>query len=267
VKPDPDISVIIPSYKGPYLVKTIQSVLDNFETDFEVVPVIDGYDLKVTLPDDPRVRPVFHEKNMGMREAINTGVARSSGRNLMRSDEHCLFGKGFDRIILDTIEPNWIVVGRRFFLDPEKWEVMDDKPPIDFEKLIILDKPHKGVRKFSAVSWKDRNRRMRRFQIAETMAMQGSVWVMPRWWWNRVIGRLQTEGYGPLYQDTTEMLFKTWRAGGRLVLNKNTFYAHKHRDFNRSHQYPVEKAIPEWAYALSMWEQEYQEVIRKRWSI
>jgi len=203
---------------------------------------------------------------MGMREAINHGVEISTSPYIMRTDEHCAFGPGFDKIILESMQPNWIVTARRYFLDIEKWEIMNDKPPIDFEKLIILDKPHKGIKKFSAVSWKKRNAEFKDIAIAENMAFQGSFWCMSKAWWNSVIVKLQTEGYGSLYQDTTEMLFKTWRAGGKLMLNKDTFYAHKHRDFNRSHQYPVEKAKPEWLYALNFWKDDYEEV-RKKWNV
>lgn len=261
-----DISIIIPSYKDPYLYDTIWSIIDNFETDFEIIPVVDGYEPFEPLDFHPRIRPIFHKKNRGMREAINSGVRAAKGKYLMRSDEHCMFAEGFDRVILETIEDNWIVVGRRFFLDPERWIVMDDKPPIDFEKLVVIEKPDKGIMKFSAVSWKRRNKEMKDVMLAETMAMQGSCWVMPRSWWDGVISELQTEGYGPHYQDTTEMLFKTWRAGGKLMLNRNTWYAHRHRDFNRTHQYNTSKAIPEWQYALDTWHDDYQK-IRKKWNV
>ena len=48
------------------------------------------------------------------------------------------------------------------------------------------------------------------------------------------------------------------------MLNKNTWYAHKHRSFNRTHHYPTEKAIPEWKYALEKWLPDYER-IRKKW--
>ena len=44
---------------------------------------------------------------------------------------------------------------------------------------------------------------------------------MKRSWWDRVIGELQTEGYGPLYGDSHEIVFKTWQAGGHLMVNKD----------------------------------------------
>ncbi len=258
------LSVVIPSHNDVYLHKTIDSLLTNAEGDIEIIPVLDGYKPKVPIKDDPRIRVQTHGVNRGMREAINTGVAASRGQYLMRVDEHCMFGPGFDRLWLEGIEDNWIVDARRYFLDPVKWEVMP-KRPIDYEKLLIITKPT-GRRKFSAVEWKSRGRERADILLDEKMALQGSVWVMSKKWWESVIVRLQTEGYGTHYQDTTEMLFKTWAAGGKLMINKKTWYAHKHRDWNRTHDYPGDKADASFRYALETWEKDYKEVA-KRWGV
>jgi len=260
----PTLSVVIPSYKDPFLFKTIESIQKNFTGSYEIIPVIDGYKLERPLPEHPSIRPVVLEKNGGMRNAINSGVRAARGQYLMRTDEHCMFAPGFDTAMLRRIEDNWIVVPRRFYLDPYKWEVMADKGYVDYEKLVILDPPR--PRKFSGVKWIERSRRRRKVSLDETMAFQGSCWVMPRSWWEKVIVALDSNGYGPHYQDTTEMLFKTWRAGGKLMLNKATWFAHKHREFNRTHQYPTERAIPEWQFALDTWMEDYAKV-KERWGI
>jgi glycosyltransferase involved in cell wall biosynthesis len=258
------LSIIIPSHNDLYLHKTIASLLDNAQGEIEIVVVLDGYDPFREITTDPRVRIVRHAINRGMREAINTGVAKSTGEYLMRVDEHCMFSTGYDRILLDGIQDDWIVTPRRFFLDPVKWEVMP-KRHIDYEKLLIVEKPG-GRRKFSAVEWKGRARERADIMVDETMAMQGSVWIMSRKWWESVIVRLNSNGYGTHYQDTTEMLFKTWKAGGKLMVNKNTWFAHKHREFNRTHNYPGDLADASFRYALDLWEADYKEV-KERWGI
>lgn len=259
----PALSIVIPSHNDRYLHQTIRSLLDNARGSIEIIPVLDGY-IPATDPKvDDRVRPIFVGVNKGMRESINRGVEMSLGEYIMRVDEHCMFGLAYDTILLKNIEPNWIVTPRRFYLDVEKWEVMD-KPPVDYEKLVIIEKPDKGIRKFSGVAWPARTRERKDIVVDETMCMQGSCWVMPKSWWENVIVRLDSNGYGTHYQDTTEMLFKTWAAGGKLMVNKGTWFAHKHRSFNRTHQYPVTKAIPEWQFALDKHKEEY-EVIRRKW--
>jgi glycosyltransferase involved in cell wall biosynthesis len=257
------LSVIIPSYKDPLLKKTVESLLENSELpkdQIEIICVLDGY---WTAPiDDPRVKVLHLGKNRGMREAINAGVLVSTGEFIMRTDEHCSFGPRYDRILTERFKDDWIVYPMRYYLDVEKWEIMDIPPNI-YNKLLI-DTNHG---KFSGVDWKSRAIERKEKMIDESMAMQGSCWIMKRSWWDKVIGELQTEGYGPLYQDSHEMVFKTWQAGGRLMVNKNTWHAHKHRNFSRTHNYGSREAKPGWDFSLKVWGDYYNNVIRKKWKI
>jgi len=256
------LSVVIPSYRDPLLNKTITGILESAEGDIEIIPVYDGY-VPDELVQDPRVWPVFLKENVGMREAINAGVRASKGEYLMRTDEHCMFAPGFDTEILSEIEDNWIVTAKRYFLDVEKWEVMDIEPVI-YEKLDILD--NERWTKFHGQRWKSRDKERKDFMVDKTMAMQGSFWIMSRKHWDTVIKNLQPE-YGTLYQDSTEMIMKTWQAGGELMINKNTWYAHKHVSFNRTHSYPKEEARKSFKYALDKWGQYYSEVVKPKWGI
>jgi len=261
------LSVVIPSYKDPLLHGTINSILDNSALggELEIIVVLDGYWTKSNIIDDPRVRIVHLGKNRGMRGAINAGVLVASGEYMMRTDEHCVFAKGFDKEIIDNMEDNWIVTARRYFLNPVEWEIMD-MPYVDYEKLVI-----QGDKKFCGQKWHSRTRERRGMMIDETMAMQGSFWIMKKSWWDKVIVELDTEGYGPLYQDSHEMVFKTWKAGGKLMLNKNTWYAHKHRSFSRTHS----NGTPEnpsnndacFKYSLDTWKDYYLNDIKLKWKI
>lgn len=258
------LSVVIPSYKDPLLQKTIESLLVNAQGDVEVIAVLDGYWPKTPMIDDPRVRYIHLGGNRGMREAINAGVAVASGEFLMRTDEHCAFGKGYDVILSRDCEPDWIVTPRRYFLDPITWTVMDI-PPVDFMKLKIARAG--SVRKFSGVeSPGDPSQ-----PIQESMAMQGSCWFMRKSWWDKIIGELQNEGYGPHYQDSHEMVFKTWQHGGKLMVNKNTWHAHKHRSFPRTHNNGTEQNPSNneacWTYSLEQWEQYYERDIKPLWGM
>jgi len=62
------------------------------------------------------------------------------------------------------------------------------------------------------------------------------------------------------------MVFKTWKAGGKLMLNKNTWFAHKHRSFSRTHNYGIKEATPGWKYSLDKWKDYYKE-IKEKWKI
>jgi glycosyltransferase involved in cell wall biosynthesis len=260
------LSVIIPSYKDPLLFKTIQSLLDTSELpkdQLEIIAVWDGYypDSSLII-EDPRVRYVHLGKNRGMRGAINAGVEVSRGEFIMRTDEHVMFDQGFDKKMTDACQPNWIMTAIRYFLDPVKWEVMKDIPPFIYEKLKIRDNM-----KFEGQRWPSRDKKRAHKMIDHTMATQGSVWVMPRSWWDKVIGELQTEGYGTMYQDSHEMIFKTWKAGGELMLNKNTWFAHKHYSFPRSHRYGSQDQDPSIKFCLDTWLEYYETVVKPRWKI
>jgi glycosyltransferase involved in cell wall biosynthesis len=256
------LSCIIPSYRGidPYLPKTVRSLLDNAEGQVEVIVVLDGGWCEPV--NDPRVHYLHKGRNEGMREAINSGVQIARGDFLLRSDEHCAYSRGYDLILTKDCPEGHIVTPRRYFLDPVKWERMD-KRPIDYEKLLI----HRQYPKFTGEEWRSRAKERKDILVDETMMMQGSCWCMRKSWWDKVIVRLETEGYGPMYGDQLEMAMKTWQAGGKLMVNKNCWFAHKHRDFKRVHHYPTERALPEWKYALDKWLPYYNEVIKPRWKL
>lgn len=258
----PLVSVIIPSYKDPYLLSTIQSLLDGASSDLEIIPVLDGYWPEKVYPD-PRVKYLHLGANRGMRRAINSGISLAKGQYLMRSDEHCAYAKGWDAAMIEACAENAIVTPRRYFLDPTTWTVMD-LPPWDYERLEIRD----GV-KFEGRHWRQRERERGHLEVDETMSMQGSCWMMRKAWWEKVIGELDHEHYGPLIQDSHEMIFKTWKAGGKLLVTKKTWFAHKHVSFSRTHnQGTVEnpaRCDEGYAYALKTWKSYYEEVIRPRW--
>lgn len=260
------LSVIVPDYKDPLLHKTIDSLLDNsgLGDQLEVIAVLDGCVSNKPFRRDERLRVVRLGKNVGMREAINTGVRVSRGEFIMRTDEHCTFGDRYDLLMTSTCQPNWIMTARRYFLDPEKWEVMD-LPPVDYERLKVRDIGN-GAFKFEGVVWHSRAKERKDIPIDETMAMQGSMWLMPKSWWE-TIGELQTEGYGTMYQDSHEMVFKTWQKGGKLMVNKNTWFAHKHVSFPRTHQYSREEWEPCVKYAYETWKDYYFNEIVPKWGL
>ncbi len=256
------LSVVIPSYHDPLLFKTIDSLLATSELgdQLEIIAVFDGYWPTIPVIEDLRVRYVHLGTRVGMREAINSGVRLARGEFIMRTDEHCIFGQGFDRIMTDSCQPNWIMTATRYALDPVKWEKMDI-PPFIHEKLKIRDGKFEGQR------WPSRDKAMEKEGVSETMAMQGSVWLMPRKWWNDIIGELDTEHYGEMYQDQHEMIFKTWKAGGKMMLNKKTWFAHKHYSFPRTHSYGSQADDPKIGYCLATWRDYYTKDVAPLWKI
>lgn len=204
-----------------------------------------------------------------MRGAINAGVRIAKGEFIMRTDEHSCFAPGYDAILSRDCKSNWIMTPRRYFLDVDKWEVMD-LPYIDYERLTIQNVSD-GVRKFAGRPDPRMAEKRKDIMIDETTAMQGSCWFMPRQWWIDVIVELDGERYQPLYQDSHEMVFKTWKAGGKLMVNKNTWHAHKHRSFPRTHNNGTKENPSNnelcWAAMLEDWEDYYLTEIKPKWGL
>jgi len=239
------LSIVIPSFKDPLLQRTVDEILEKAEGEIEIIVVLDGYTPEKPLKENPRVRVLKFEENQGMRAAINFGLSASQGEYVMKTDEHCSFDKGFDIKLLSNIEDNWIVVPRRYRLDTEKWEIMED--PIDYERL-LTDRPDK----IGGVQWGKRALERKDILLDETMVFQGSCWVMSRKHWN-FLGGLQQEGYGKFAQEAIEIALKTWLSGGKVMVNKNTWYAHKHRKFGRPYRTNSPEIDAGNKYSMNFW--------------
>lgn len=227
------ISVIIPSRSPIYLQRTIDDLLEKAEGEIEIIVVLDGYWPDPILKDDPRV-VILHagtvHDNIGMRAAISQGMAIAKGEYVMKIDEHCLLDQGYDLKLTADCEDNWMVVPRRYRLDPEKWEVVQDgRPPIDY---MYLEYPY--VRAYDrtcglhGVEWKRPERED--ILIDDTMSWQGSCYFAKKSYWEQLFpDGMDSENYGTFTQEAQEIGNKVWLTGGRLVVNKKTWYAHWHK--------------------------------------
>jgi hypothetical protein len=132
-----------------------------------------------------------------------------------------------------------------------------DTPPVSYERLVVQSV--EDLRKFTGMPTETTQT-----GLIESQAMQGSMWLMPRAWWDKVIVGLQSEGYGTHLQDSHEMVFKTWQAGGKLMINTDTWFAHKHVSFPRTHNYGGEEAKQAVKYSYETWKDYYQE-LKQQW--
>lgn len=236
------LSIVIPSYLDKDLQRTIDDLRQKARGDIEILAVLDGYDdaiMGATI--------IRNETRLGMRGAINRGVEASHGEYILKCDAHCMFDEGYDVKLLSVIENNWIVVPRRYKLDTDHWVLYDDLP-IDYEKLII-NRPDR----ICGTPWNTRALERKDILLDETMVFQGSCYVLSRMHWDW-LGGLQEEGYGTFTQEPIEICLKTWLGGGKVMINKNTWYAHKHRNHGRTYRFSSSKEIdPGNAYSRDFW--------------
>src|SRR3990167_4654120 len=133
------LSIIIPSRNDEYLQKTIDDLLKKAEGAIEVIVVLDGYWPDPVLINNPRVVIIHHgtfHNSRGMRDSINAGMAIAKGEYVMKIDEHCMVDQGYDVKLIADCEDNWVVIPRRYRLDADKWEIIEDgRQPIDYMKI------------------------------------------------------------------------------------------------------------------------------------
>jgi len=87
----PKVSVVIPVYNGArYLSVAVESILHQTFTDFELIIIDDGStDETWTILNnfnDPRLRLVQNEKNIGVSKSANKGLALAQGMYIARMD-------------------------------------------------------------------------------------------------------------------------------------------------------------------------------------
>lgn len=228
------LSIIIPSRQPQYLQKTIDDILAKAEGEVEVIVIFDGYWPKPMITGDKRVI-LFHQGTLhdsfGMRAAINKGVAISKGEYIMKCDEHVMFDQGFDKKLIADCEDNWVVIPRRYRLDAEKWEIIEDgRPPVDYMRIDYpYQRPLDKTCGLHGAEDRERYHAKKDLLIDDCMTMQGSCYFMSRKHWDTTIKEMNDVVYGPFTQEAQEISNKTWLSGGRVIVNKKTWYAHMHK--------------------------------------
>lgn len=251
------------------MANTVKDVLASAEGDVEVIVVYDGrWPEPEEMPEpDSRLIQMYHgviHDNKGMKASINAGVLVSSGEYIMKLDEQCAMGPGWDTILKADCQDDWVVIPRRWRLEPETWTLTKDsegdtRRPIDYMYVEYpYLKPLDKTQGLHGAEWKRPERD--NIMIDDTPTSQGSCYFLKRSWWD-VIGPLNDVEYGPFTMEAQEITLGTWFRGGRVVVNKNTYYAHWHKgskgkgyaftnDQYRRHQEGMEKGR---LYAIDYW--------------
>jgi glycosyltransferase involved in cell wall biosynthesis len=259
------LSVIIPSRNvstWPYTQKTVNDLFEKAVEEIEVVIVFDGYVLNPPLNPHKNLTIIYHPEAQGMRPSINEGVSVAKGKYIMKSDDHCMFAKGYDKALKDNCASDWLAVPSRYSLKGEEW--ICGYGPIDY---LYLTYPYNLDDQFGfgfhGKKWHgkygltggyfDREKERKGILIDDMLSFQGSCWFMHKSYFNK-IGGMQQEGYYD-HQEAQELGFKVWLSGGRCIVNKKTWYAHLHKGPKHSRGYKIFKhhMIKSTIYSADMW--------------
>lgn len=235
-------SVLISGRNEPYLGRTVEDVFLKAAGDIEVLVMLDGWEPDYEIKQRDNLRLFHRSVPKGMRCSLNTLAAEAKGKYLFKLDAHCMVGEGYDEILQKDMEEDWISVPSRYSLDVSKWDrkghkveylyntfpyVNDEKYGSGFhgKKWIGEDGIGRNMGKLEYY-WMEDNRD--HIRIDDIQASQGSCWFMTKAMYEKIDG--EDEVHHSFYQEFNELGFKAWLSGGRCVVNKNTWYAHWHKD-------------------------------------
>lgn len=236
------ISVIIPARNEIYLQKTIENILENSQADdTEIIAVCDGYWPDPPVKDHPKVNIIHHSIPRGQRQSINEGARIARGNIIGKLDAHCAVGPGFDVIIERDIEPDMTLVPEMYNLDIDTWtpKYFDDYDMAvrrgKVNPYMYIGMVDGNLRAQYYNHWRDRKKAIQRkdIKIDETMCCMGPGWFIhkDRFWQQ---GGCDEE-HGGWGQQGVEVACKAWLSGGRLMVDKNTWFAHW---FRGSYEHP-----------------------------
>lgn len=244
----PLVSVIIPARNERLLADTVESLRAHTRVEMEVILVLDGL-TEFTVPPDCKV--IVNPQPVGIRRAINQALEAAKGDYVLKVDAHCIFGDDFLETLLQEIEDDWVVVARRYTLD---LETMQPVPrAVDY---YYLSCPWTNSDHFMMQScpWITRTEARQDLRIDDLMCFQGSMWLTAYShldWFGGFCERMD-------YAEHHELSMQTWLGGGRVVINKDTWYAHPRKrasgycmdmekvyaDHDQSARYWVENRYP-----------------------
>ena len=240
-----ELSIIIPARNEMFLKQTIDNIIENMRGDTEIVAVLDGAWTEPPIPQHEKVTLIHHPESIGQRASCNEAVRILDAKYIMKVDAHCAFDEGFDVKMMEDMQDDWTFVPVMKNLHAFDWVCPNGHrryqgksgaceecgEPTERE---ILWKPKKSPNSTSY-----RFDKTLHFQywgeykakqigdLVETMSIQGSCFMVTRDKWLEL--DLCDEKHGSWGQQGVEVACKTWLSGGKVMVNKKTWYAHMFR--------------------------------------
>ncbi len=234
------VSIIIPARgeKLENLSRTLKSIYENTTGEYEVIVGFDGecgYGVE-DIPHVSNTQVVHFPSVVGIKTNINAMAAMATGKYIYKSDAHCSFGKGFDEILQADMEEDWIVMPR-FKIIKDDWSIQMRDGKEEFYDYFYLCCPFtdpKGFRFKAGGHWPERTqeRLTSHLGVDETPQIHGSGWFMTKDRYFELGGFPNIDPYGHAMEPIW-LALKNWLMGGKVMVNKNTWYAHLHQQGNK----------------------------------
>ena len=246
-------SILIPTRgeKFENIVNTVDSICKNATGEYEIIIGFNGYPTYNFFRPNVDIKIIKFPEDVGIKTNINALVATARGKYIYKSDAHCAFGKGFDEILQADMEDDWIVMPR-FKIIKDDWTIQMRDGQEEFYDYFYLCCPFtdpKGFRFKAGGHWKERTKeRLADYEphIDETPQIHGSGCFMTKDRFFEMGGFPITDPYGHA-MEPINLALKNWLKGGKVMVNKRTWYAHMHQQSNKR-GYPEDKRKTEFTY-------------------
>lgn len=261
------VSIIIPARgeKIENLERTLRSIYSNATGDFEVIIGFNGKTTREHLnlvENYPYSQYIEFPENVGIKNNINTLATLATGKYLLKLDAHCSVSKGFDVELQKDMQEDWIVTPR-FKIIKDDWSIQQRDGQEEFYDYFYLSCPFtdkKGLRFKAGGHWgertKERNPTIDHIlgtrlptTIDETPQIHGSCWFMTKDRFFEMGGFPLQDPYGH-GQEPLWLALKNWLMDGKVMVNKNVWYAHLHQD-SKDRGYPENREETERTYNLT----------------
>jgi hypothetical protein len=240
-----DLSILIPARNEMFLARTVQDILEHSEMNTEIIAVLDGCWADPPVQQHERVTLLRFPESIGQRAATNAAARIAKGKYVMKVDAHCAFDQGFDRKMLEVMEDDitmaplmrnlhafdWVCPnGHRRYQGPSGACTECGQPTVRDVVWIAKESPQSTAYRFDKTLhfqyWQELKKRQVG-DLVETMSLQGSCFLMTREkYWSL---NICDESWGSWGQQGVEVAVKTWLSGGRVLVNRKTWYAHMFR--------------------------------------
>lgn len=236
------LSILIPSRCEEFLSKTVEDILEHKQGETEILVGLDGAWANPPIKDHKDVHILHYSESIGQRAITNQLCRLSKAKYIMKADAHCAFDEGFDvkmmRLMQDdyTMVPvmrnlhvfNWVCKnGHKRYQSPSGPCKECGEPTTKDIVWIPKTNPQSTAYRFDKTMhfqyWNEYGRKQKG-DLTESLSIQGSCFMVTRdKYWELDLCSEEFHSWG---QQGVEVACKTWLSGGRVVINRTTWYAH-----------------------------------------
>lgn len=240
------LSVIVPARNEEFLKNTVEDLLKNKRANTEIIVGLDGQWANPQVDQHDDVNILYYPDSIGQRAITNQCVKLSKAKYILKVDAHCSFDEGFDVKMIEAFKEtgdNVVMAPAMRNLHVYDWKcykcgkrTYQDKGdicPVCGNKMRkkMLWKARRGTWNYSYLftpepkfgyfkQYKDRQTG----EIVESMSLQGSAFMCTRDKYLEL--NICDEKFGSWGSQGIEVACKFWLSGGRVLVNKKTWYAH-----------------------------------------